>query len=140
MKDPNRTYDIGELSRMTGLPVSALRYYEELGLVESIGPNGMRRQFGPEAPFKLALVSLGKLAGFSLTDVAELFGGRIDPDIPRKDLHARADAVDHQIKRLTNLRDMLRHVADCPEKSQLDCPKFQKLMQLAVRHQKLTAG
>ncbi|CUI26611.1 helix-turn-helix domain-containing protein [Cognatishimia activa] len=140
MNNDMTTYDIGELSKMSGLPVSALRYYEEVGLVESIGRNGMRRQFGPEAPFKLALVSLGKLAGFSLPDVAELFGGKIAPDIPREDLHARADALDHQIKRLTNLRDMLRHVADCPEKSQLDCPNFQKLMRLAVRHQKISGA
>ncbi|MGB3146448.1 MAG: MerR family DNA-binding transcriptional regulator, partial [Paracoccaceae bacterium] len=40
--------DIGELSEAARLPASALRYYEELGLIQSIGRHGLRRQFGPE--------------------------------------------------------------------------------------------
>jgi DNA-binding transcriptional MerR regulator len=38
--------DIGEVARRSGLPVSTLRFYEEKGLIESIGPNGLRRIFG----------------------------------------------------------------------------------------------
>src|SRR5690242_5737449 len=36
--------DIGDVARRAGLPVSTLRYYEEKGLIASVGRNGLRRQ------------------------------------------------------------------------------------------------
>ena len=45
--------DIGEVSARTGLPASALRYYEEIGLISSVSRHGLRRQFAPEAVLQL---------------------------------------------------------------------------------------
>ena len=39
--------DIGVLAEKSGVPASTLRYYEEIGLIESLGRRGLRRQFGP---------------------------------------------------------------------------------------------
>ena len=41
--------DIGVLSERSGMPASTLRYYDEIGLIKSLGRRGLRRQFGPEA-------------------------------------------------------------------------------------------
>ena len=58
--------DIGILAKKSGVPASTLRYYEEVGLIRSVGRHGLRRQFEPQALVQLALISLGKTAGFSL--------------------------------------------------------------------------
>ncbi len=125
--------DIGEVTAQTGLTPSTLRYYEEIGLISSISRHGLRRQFGPETLLQLALVAMGKAAGFSLSEIAGMFGRDGTPDLPRAALHARADALDQQIRQLTTLRKALRHVAECPAPSHLECPKFQRLLRRALR-------
>ncbi|UWQ29726.1 helix-turn-helix domain-containing protein [Leisingera sp. M523] len=120
--------DIGDVAERSGVAASALRYYEEIGLITSAGRKGLRRQFGREVLLQLSLITLGKAAGFSLQEIAGMFGKDGQPDLPRSQLHARADALEAQIRELTTLKDALRHVADCPAPSHLECPKFQKLL------------
>lgn len=62
-----------------------------------------------------------------------MFGRDGRPDIPRDQLRARADELQRQMVELRTLRDILRHVADCPAPSHLECPSFRKLMQAASR-------
>lgn len=125
--------DIGVLSKRSGVPPSTLRYYEEIGLIQSVARVGLRRQFDTPVATQLALISLGKLAGFSLGDIKGMFAKDGTPQLPRADLHLRADALDEQIRSLTRLRDALRHVAECPAETHMDCPKFKRLMEFAAR-------
>lgn len=125
--------DIGTLSARTGLSASALRYYEDIGLIASVARHGLRRQFGPEALQRLALVALGKSAGFSLHEIAAMIGRDGKPDLPRDGLRARADALDRQVRNLTALANALRHAADCPAPSHLECPSFRRLLRIATR-------
>lgn len=128
-----KTLDIAEISRRSGVAASALRYYEELGLITSVGRHGLRRQFGPETLLQLSLITLGKAAGFSLEEISGMFGPDGQPDLPRDQLQARADALEVQIRELSTLRDAIRHVADCPAPSHLECPKFQQLLRIGSR-------
>ncbi|MEM5478134.1 helix-turn-helix domain-containing protein [Pacificibacter sp. AS14] len=125
--------DIGVLSKKSGVPPSTLRYYEEIGLIQSVGRHGLRRQFDTPAVTQLALISLGKMAGFSLEDIKGMFAKDGSPQLPRAELHLRADDLDDQIRGLSRLRDALRHVADCPAETHMDCPKFKHLMKFAAR-------
>ena len=52
--------DIGKVSRWSGLPASTLRYYEEKGLIRSIGRNGLKRVFSDSVIQRLALIALGR--------------------------------------------------------------------------------
>jgi DNA-binding transcriptional MerR regulator len=123
--------DIGEVSRTTGVPPSTLRYYDEIGLISSVGRHGLRRQFPPEVLLQLTLIAWGKSAGFSLDEIAGMFGRNGEPDLPREALHARADELDRHIHALMALRDTLRHVADCPAPSHMECPSFRRLVSAA---------
>ena len=125
--------DIGEVCEKTGIRPSALRYYEEIGLIASVSRNGLRRQFAPEIVTQLALISMGKAAGFSLDEIAGMFGPRGQPDLPREALHNRADELDRQLAELKVMRDLVRHAADCPAPSHMECPTFQRLVTLAMR-------
>jgi DNA-binding transcriptional MerR regulator len=123
--------DIGEVSAKSGIKPSALRYYEEAGLISSVSRHGLRRQFPPEVLLQLKLISMGKSAGFSLEEIAGMFGGNGMPDLPRAVLRQKADEIDRQIHELTALRDTLRHVADCPAPSHMECPTFRRLVDVA---------
>jgi DNA-binding transcriptional MerR regulator len=125
--------DIGEVAAATGIRPSALRYYEEIGLIESIARHGLRRQFAPEVLLQLELVAVGRTAGFSLEEIAGMFGRNGSPDLPRALLREKADDLDRQIRELAALRDTLRHVADCPAPSHMECPTFRRLIEVAGR-------
>lgn len=127
--------DIGEVAQRSGLPVSALRFYEEKGLIESIGRNGLRRIFDASVLERLALITLGRNAGFSLEEIATMFTPDA-PQIDREQLLVKADQLDRTIKQLIAIRDGLRHAAECPAPSHLECPKFQRLLRIAVKNQR----
>lgn len=125
--------DIGEVAKRAGVPPSTLRYYEEIGLIRSFGRLGLRRQFDSDVLSKLALIGLGRTAGFSLIEIAAMFGRDGQLDLPRDELRAKADDLQRQMAKLRILRDTLRHVADCKAPSHLECPTFRKLMKAASR-------
>ena len=125
--------DINAVARRSGLPASTLRYYEEKGLIASVGRRGLRRLFDPSVLERLALVALGRSAGFSLDEIAAMFTPEGRPKIDRRLLAAKADELERVITRLGAMRDGLRHAAACPAPSHLECPSFRKLMKAAVR-------
>ena len=120
--------DIAQVARRSGVAASALRFYEQRGLIESTGRRGLRRIFDASVLDRLALIGLGQAAGFSLDEIAAMLGRRGTPVIDRQALSAKADELDATVRRLLGLRDALRHAAVCPAPSHLECPTFQRLM------------
>jgi len=122
--------DIGDVAKLSRLPVSTLRFYEEKGLIQSIGRNGLRRLFDTDILERLALISLGRNAGFSLDEIGRMFTPK-GPRIDRELLTAKANELDRNIKMLVAMRNGLRHAADCPAPNHLECPTFQRLVHVA---------
>lgn len=127
--------DIAELSKLTGLPASTLRYYEEKSLITSIGRRGLKRLFDPEVLQSLALVALGRKAGFSLSEIASFFLGESNQAIDRDLLLLKAAEIARQIDVLQQVQVGLVHAAECSASSHLECPKFQKMMRGAAKRQ-----
>ncbi|MES2055375.1 MAG: helix-turn-helix domain-containing protein [Pseudomonadota bacterium] len=123
--------DIAEVAKRSGMPASTLRYYEEKGLIESLGRRGLRRIFGVEVLERLSLIALGRMAGFSLDEIGGMFGRDDQPRIDRTMLSAKADQLDRTLARLAALRDGLRHAAACPAPSHMECPTFRRLLKVA---------
>jgi DNA-binding transcriptional MerR regulator len=132
--------DIGTVCARTGVRPSALRYYEERGLISSVARHGLRRQFAPEALLRLKLIAMGQSAGFSLDEIAAMFGKNGAPDISRPALRRKADDLDRQIRVMKALSDTLRHVADCRAPSHLECPTFRRLVNVAGKRSAARAG
>jgi DNA-binding transcriptional MerR regulator len=123
--------NIDEVARRSGVPASALRYYEEKGLITSIGRNGLRRVFNETVLERLALIALGRESGFALDEIARMFAPNGRPKIDRQLLSDKATALDKSIQKLTAMRDGLRHAAACSAPSHMECPKFRRLLGLA---------
>jgi DNA-binding transcriptional MerR regulator len=124
--------DISEVARRTGVPASTLRFYEEKGLIRSTGRRGLRRLFDPSVLERLALIALGRAAGFTLEEIARMFAPDGRPRIDRQMLARRAAELDATIEKLSAMRDGLRHAAACPAPRHMECPKFRRLLRAAA--------
>lgn len=104
--------DIAEVSRRSGMAASALRFYEEQGLIRSVGRKGLRRVFDAGILPRLALIALGQRAGFSLAEIGGMLGsagppprsldregGRDRPDDPANDRFTRRIAARRRMHR-----------------------------------------
>jgi DNA-binding transcriptional MerR regulator len=103
--------DITEVARRSGVAASTLRFYEQKGLIASIGRRGLRRVFAPNVLERLALIALGRAAGFSLAEIARMFAPDGQVRIDRQMLTARAEELEKTISKLSTMRDGLRHAA-----------------------------
>lgn len=116
---------ISEVSARSGVPATTLRYYESVGLIESLRtPNGYRSyQEGTFA--RLSLIEAGKYLDLSLREIGELVSA-VEVDTctgVREALHPildrRLDDVDRRLRSLRVLRDRLaaatNQVAACPD-------------------------
>ena len=136
--------DIAEVAKRSGVPASTLRFYEEKGLIASVGRQGSRRRFAPGVLDQLALIALGQAAGFSLDEIGSMFSPDGQPSIDRRMLSAKADEIDAMIERMRAMSNGLRHAAVCPAPSHAECPTFQRLLRAASagalerRHRKIS--
>lgn len=124
--------DITEVARRSGVPASTLRFYEEKGLIASIGRWGLRRVYDPSVLERLALIALGRASGFSLDEIALVFAPDGRPRIDRQMLAAKAEELDRTIRKLIDMRDGLRHAAACRAPSHMECPTFRRILRAAA--------
>ena len=135
MKDLSmKELDIAAVSKRSGIPASTLRFYEEKGLIASVGRQGLRRLFDARVLDQLALVTLGRRAGFSLEEIALMLAPDGRPQIERQILVTKAEEIDRKIRRLSTIRDGLRHAAICPAPSHMECPTFRRLLRAVASH------
>lgn len=127
-----KALDITEVTKRTGVPASALRFYEEKGLIVSVGRRGLHRLFDPGVLERLGLIAMGRSAGFSLAEIARMFAPDGRPRIKRRMLAAKAEELDRTIRKLIEMRDSLRHAAACPAPSHMECPTFRRLLRAAA--------
>jgi len=124
--------DIAQVAQQSGVPASTLRFYEEKGLIASTGRRGLRRLFDGGVLERLALIAVGRAAGFSLDEIARMFAPGGGPRIDRRMLAAKAEELDRTIRKLSAMRDGLRHAAACPAPSHMECPTFRRIVRAAA--------
>ncbi len=75
---------IGEVSARTGVAVSAVRYYETLGLVPAVRTAGNMRKFPRHAIRRVTLIQLAVRFGIPLSEVGEVFASLPQGRTPNK--------------------------------------------------------
>ena len=70
---------IGEVAKRTGLRPSALRYYEEVGLISPAARVSGRRHYQPSVLDRLAVIACAKQARFTIAEVGQLLAGEDEP-------------------------------------------------------------
>lgn len=128
--------DIGEVSKKSGISASALRYYEEIGLIASNDRKGLRRQYSAKVLDTLALITLAKQAGFQLDELSQLFKNQAGVFvINRVQLKRKSIEIENKIKQLEAARSGLIHASECRAPSHMECPKFLRLLSVATKQQ-----
>lgn len=109
-----RTMTIGELSQITGLSVSAIRFYQKRGVLPSREGDGWQR-FDVSTLDRLAVIELAKSAGFNLDEIIRIFDAvDADPDavpsgaaIWRGLAEFKLAEIDARMARLESMRQLL---------------------------------
>jgi MerR family redox-sensitive transcriptional activator SoxR len=109
---------IGELAQRSGVPASALRYYEAFGLIRSVRTTGNQRRDERAELRRVAFVRIAQRVGLSLDEIAEALAGLPRNRTPTKADWARLsarwrDRLDDQIAVLERLRDRLTGCIGC---------------------------
>ena len=114
----SKEISIGALARRTGLAVSAIRYYESLGLVAPERNAGGQRRFKRSDIRRLSFIAISQRLGFTLRRIGELLAGLPEGRTPdardwaRMSTAFRAD-IDARIAELELLRDKLDGCIGC---------------------------
>jgi MerR family transcriptional regulator, redox-sensitive transcriptional activator SoxR len=66
---------IGEVARRTGIRTSALRYYEEVGILPTAARVSGQRRYDADVVRRVDLLRFAQQAGFSLEEIKTLFHG-----------------------------------------------------------------
>jgi MerR family copper efflux transcriptional regulator len=102
---------IDEVARSLGLRASAIRYYEERGLVQPASRQAGRRWYGPDEIRRLAIILYWQRYGLmSLEEISDILAG---PTATRGWAHivqGRIEALRVQAERMDAARDHLEHV------------------------------
>jgi DNA-binding transcriptional MerR regulator len=126
-----KVLDISAVAKRAGVSAATLRFYEQKGLLVSLGRRGLRRLFAADVFERLALVAMGQAAGFSLEEIARMLAAG-QPRIDRRLLASKADELDKTIQELSTMRDGLRHAAACRAPSHMECPTFRRILRAAA--------
>ncbi len=124
-------FDIGEVAAITGIAPSALRYYEQLGLIESASRHGLRRQYRPDVVERLGVVTLCRRSGFRLSEIGELIATRGRQSWKGVAERKRRE-LREQIRILTTMADQLDHALGCPSPNVVDCEHFRAAVRDAL--------
>lgn len=116
---------IGDVSRATGVPASAIRFYESQGLLRAAGRAGGRRQFDAGSVDALRVIRLARDLGFSVGDVALLLNGFSSdkpPNVRWRELARRKLAeVNATLERAASMKRLLEKGLRCDCVSVHDC-------------------
>jgi MerR family transcriptional regulator, copper efflux regulator len=117
---------IDEVARRLGMRASAIRYYEERGLVLPLSRQSGRRWYGPSEIRRLAIILYWQeYALMSLDEIGEILAGSGATRGWATIVQGRIDALGEQIERMQAAREFLAHVASKHDSSPDGCPHFE---------------
>jgi DNA-binding transcriptional MerR regulator len=119
-----RSLSIGQLSARTGVAVTALRYYDELGLVRPLRRVSGQRRYAESAVREVGVVLFLRDVGFSLGEIGELVAGAPRTSRWSELIDRKLVALAEQEHQLVVARTALEHARDCPAEDPSGCPRF----------------
>ena len=131
-----RPLTVGEVAERSGVAISAVRFYEAEGLIQSTRNAGNQRRFARETLRRVAVIKVAQRLGIPLSSIREalksLPEGRTPNAADWNRLSARWRAeLDERIEKLLQLRNQLSTCIGCGCLSLQDCPLRNPLDSLA---------
>lgn len=118
---------IGELAEQTGVAATALRYYDELGLVRPATRTSGQRRYTMSSVAEVVAIRFLREAGFSLAEIGDVLAPtkrRSRQEIIERKLTELAQ----QQHRIDTARTLLEHGRRCPAAEPMRCSRFQAII------------
>lgn len=109
---------IGEFAKRAGVAASALRFYEEQGLIQSTRTAGKMRQFSSDTLRRVAFIRAAQMAGLDLLEIKTALAHLPQQRTPNKQDWQRLSSswlptIQGRIDSLVALRDQLTSCIGC---------------------------
>ena len=132
------TITIGELARQTCAAPSALRYYEEIGLLTPVARVSGRRRYEPGAVQVVGAILFLADVGFTLAEIKQLTAARsASPRSWRELARRKVSELDDRIAEAQIARVAVEHAIACPHDDIVTCPNFQAVVRRRLDGQSL---
>ena len=129
MTEPSALLPIDEVARRLGLRASAIRYYEERGLIAPKSRHSGRRWYGPAEIRRLAIIRYWQQSGLmSLQEIGDILAGPAHSRQWNQVLTDRIAALQAQIERMTAAREVLEHILLHHHAAPDGCPHYEALI------------
>ena len=108
---------ISDVARVFGLRTSAIRYYEQIGILPPANRKNGQRRYDKSALFRLAVLQRARETGFTLEEIRELFFGFPPGTPPPKRWHElsqrKITELRDRMKRLKLMETLLKRMENC---------------------------
>jgi MerR family redox-sensitive transcriptional activator SoxR len=115
---------ISEVARQVGLQASAIRYYEQIGILLPAQRISGQRRYDATVLYRLAVIQRARQTGFTLDEIRELFFGFRDaaPASQRwqKLSRRKLEELEELMKQIKTMRQLLRSMIECCRCDTLD--------------------
>ncbi len=128
--------NIGQASKLSGLPTKTIRYYEEIGLVKADRKDNGYRDYSEAHIHKLSFLKRSRNLGFAVEECRNLLSLYEDTERSSSDVkqlaQSKVEEIDQKISELEGLRETLSHLVwACHGDDRPDCPIIDDLAGLA---------
>ncbi|KJS55575.1 MerR family transcriptional regulator [Streptomyces rubellomurinus] len=116
---------IGQLAETTGVPASAIRFWERHGLLPAPERQSGQRRYPPQAAERIVLLRKFQQAGLTLAEVREF-----QQDQPRRQamIRAKIAEIEQRMIDLDHAHQLLTHALQCGKTDIVSCPTFRDQM------------
>src|SRR5215207_3081593 len=133
-----RLLTIGELAHRAGVAPSAVRYWEELGLLPAPARISGQRRYPESAVALVGVILLLRDVGFSLAEQKALLASRaVARDEWRRLARRKRAELDDQIAKAQAARKAIDHALRCPHEDIRECPNFARIVAARLTGQPL---
>jgi DNA-binding transcriptional MerR regulator len=121
--------------------MSALRYYERIGLLSPAERAGGRRHYTASSAERVALIRLCQNAGFTLAEIGRLLAARSWGRRGWGHLAERKIAeLDARIADAQRAKKLINHALECPHRDFLACPRFRSVLEAQLERSVANTG
>ena len=107
-------FSVGEISKLTNVPIQTLRYYDKMGLLKPayINEQNNYRYYSLNQFIKIDLLKQCKLIGLSLKEIEELLRNEVSVDSMLKLIDKQRRVLDEKIKELEVVKSYINFLDD----------------------------
>lgn len=122
-------WSVGDVSKRSGVPVSTLHYYEEIGLIHALRNAGNQRRYFRDVLRRIAVIKAAQQLGIGLEEIKTALAFLPTSRAPDKSDWQKLseqwkEQLNQRIKAMTDLRDKMDGCIGCGCLSLTVCPLY----------------